>query len=103
MWTKLTAAASYSPRPAVMVSSSSDYLYLVTGSGDAPANAVNDLWMSADSGNTWIPASLNDAYSARSGSCLVAIGRQLVLFGGVTSSGSVLNVGYSVKHPIKPA
>ena len=93
MWTQLTALASFGPRPARMVTVSDSYLWLMTGVGDSPATASNDVWVSPDAGTTWLAAAVNDTFSARSGACLIALGRQLVLFGGAQASGTVLNVG----------
>jgi len=83
-WTLRCTAAPWSARTVSLAATSNDYLYMIEGSQvvDAFTAGTNDVWSSADGGYSWVQLVAFDSFPSRVGATIVAVNRQLVLFGG---------------------
>jgi len=81
-WRVVTAKAPWSARPASLVSTTDDYLYLNFASASALGQYSNDVWTSADAGYTWLQLTSADSFSARTSAAIFVLGRQVTMIGG---------------------
>ena len=90
-WQRQTMAAPFGIRQNPGLLDINNHLYLIAGVTPNDLTAYNDVWVSLDSGRTWLLVTGRAEFSPRFAACIASTGNQAIVYGGLFIGGGVAN------------